>query len=115
MVYHPDKNKNDVDKDKFKEIAHAYDILSDPEKRYKYDQASVQSASCASTSYSTHFSYAVQKQYHQRQKQQQQKQEESKKPKKTRPRRPQQNPFKKTLFNADDFFGSDAATRKEEK
>ncbi|KAI9595332.1 hypothetical protein BDF19DRAFT_67271 [Syncephalis fuscata] len=36
MQYHPDKNPDAGDK--FKEISHAYDILSDPEKREKYDR-----------------------------------------------------------------------------
>lgn len=34
--YHPD-NKSDGDNEKFKEINHAYEVLSDPEKRKVYD------------------------------------------------------------------------------
>lgn len=38
MKYHPDKNKNDASgEEKFKNITHAYSILSDPEKRKSYD------------------------------------------------------------------------------
>ena len=40
MKYHPDRNisnKESAEK-KFKEISYAYDILSDPEKKSKYDQ-----------------------------------------------------------------------------
>jgi DnaJ-class molecular chaperone len=33
MKYHPDKNRSASAAEKFKEISHAYDILSDPEKR----------------------------------------------------------------------------------
>jgi molecular chaperone DnaJ len=37
MKYHPDRNKAPEAEEKFKEIAEAYAILSDPDKRAKYD------------------------------------------------------------------------------
>ncbi|CAG8592687.1 9844_t:CDS:2, partial [Diversispora eburnea] len=38
LRYHPDKNPSATDTDQFKEITHAYEILSDPKKRSVYDK-----------------------------------------------------------------------------
>ncbi len=38
VVYHPDKNPNDKQaEDKFKDVLEAYNVLSNPDKKFKYD------------------------------------------------------------------------------
>ncbi|CAG2184045.1 unnamed protein product, partial [Oppiella nova] len=37
-TYHPDKNQDQAEGEKFKEISYAYEVLSDPKKKEIYDR-----------------------------------------------------------------------------
>jgi DnaJ-class molecular chaperone len=49
LKYHPDKNKTPEAEEKFKEIAEAYDVLSDKKKRDIYDQVGEEGLKSGST------------------------------------------------------------------
>lgn len=46
LRFHPDKNKSAGAEDKFKEIAEAYDVLSDAKKKDIYDRYGEDGESC---------------------------------------------------------------------
>ncbi len=46
LRFHPDKNKSAGAEDKFKEIAEAYDVLSDAKKKDIYDRCGEDGKSC---------------------------------------------------------------------
>jgi len=48
-IYHPDIAGKDADQEKFKDISNAYSVLSDPEKRSRYDQFGADAANRSSS------------------------------------------------------------------
>lgn len=56
LRYHPDKNKSPGAEDKFKEIAEAYDVLSDAKKKDIYDRFGEEGKLTDSTFCSHYFS-----------------------------------------------------------
>ena len=52
MQYHPDKNKDDDAEEKFKEVSFAYNVLSDPEKKARYDSFGMEGVVNDGTNYS---------------------------------------------------------------
>ena len=52
MQYHPDKNKDDNAEEKFKEVSFAYNVLSDPEKKARYDSFGMEGIANEGANYS---------------------------------------------------------------
>ena len=58
LKYHPDKNKSKDAEEKFKEIAEAYEVLSDPKKRGVYDQFGEEGLKGGSGGFSGSYSFS---------------------------------------------------------
>ncbi|CAF0758638.1 unnamed protein product [Rotaria sordida] len=57
LKYHPDKNKDPKAEDKFRSIAEAYDILSDPTKREQYDWHGHESFTSSNSNHYSNFHF----------------------------------------------------------
>lgn len=55
LKFHPDKNHSKEAEDKFKEINEAYEVLSDPDKRSKYDQFGTEGINRGPNGFSSNF------------------------------------------------------------
>ena len=51
LKYHPDKNKQPGAEEKFKEVAEAYEILSDPQKKEIFDKYGEEGLKMGNTHY----------------------------------------------------------------
>lgn len=57
LEYHPDKNKDPQAEEKFRSIVEAYEVLTDPEKRRRYDEQGHKTFKSSTSADSTNFHF----------------------------------------------------------